>query len=432
MNILIIGSGGREHVLATQYAKSSRVKRVFVAPGNDFMEQSSSKIKVFTHLSLLDFESIFTLAKTYKVDLVDVAQDNALAEGYVDKFSKYGFPAFGPTKKEAEIEWNKRFSRDFMQKYKLPIPVYKSFTHKKDAIDYIERRPEKLLFIKASGLAFGKGVIKAETKLQAKDAISEMSKFGASGKTFLIEDGLIGEEFSLFAICDGKRYVIAGSAQDHKTIFNKDTGPNTGGMGCVSPMSQITKPMLSQIKKTILHPFIQGMAKENRPYSGILYLGGILTKKGPMVIEFNARWGEPEANVILPGLQSDYVDIVEAVMMQTLMTTPITFDKKVRVSVAGCAFGYPDDYKKVLGKKIYGLENVQKMDGIQIFGSGIKREGKAYVVNGGRIFHLVSEGKNITEARQKAYAAMSHIFVEGNNLYYRTDIGWREVERILA
>lgn len=432
MNILIIGSGGREHALAVTYAKSKRVKNVYVAPGNDFMEESSSKIHVFPTISLLDFDSLYNIAKKYRVDLVDVAQDNALSVGFVDKFSKQGFPAFGPTKNEAEIEWNKNFSRDFMKKYSLPIPSYNAFTNKKDAISFINTHPEKLRFIKASGLAFGKGVIRAETKEEARGAIDQMKNFGTSGKTFLIEEGLVGEEFSLFAICDGKRYVIAGCAQDHKTIFNKDTGTNTGGMGCISPLSIITQSKISEIKKTILNPFISGMAKENRPYSGIIYLGGILTKKGFMVIEFNARWGEPEANVILPGLQSDYVDIIEAVMMQTLMITPIIFDKKVRVSVAGCAFGYPDDYKKVLGKKIYGLEKAQKLPGISIFGSGIKREGKHYVVNGGRVFHLVSEGKTIHEARQKAYAAMSQIFIEGNNLHYRTDIGWREMERKLT
>jgi phosphoribosylamine--glycine ligase len=429
MKILIIGSGGREHALATAYAKSHRVKKIFVSPGNDFMEETSEKIQVFPHIALLDFDSHLALAKKLDVDLVDVAQDNALADGFVDKFGKHGIPAFGPNKASAEVEWSKEWARTFMKKYKLPIPKYEIFNNPKKAIAFIEKNPEQLFFIKASGLALGKGVIRAETKEQAKHAISEMKQFGSSGKTFLIEEGLIGEEFSLFAICDGKRYVIAGTAQDHKTAFSGDLGPNTGGMGCNTSTTFLNKQILSEIKRSIINPFIHGMTLEERPYTGIIYLGGIVTKKGIKVIEFNARWGEPEANVILPGLQTDYVDIVEAVMMQELMTTPIKFDNKFRVSVAGCAKGYPNDYSRAQGKTIKGLREAMKISGITIYGSGIKKKGKEFVVNGGRIFHLVAEGKNIEQAREKAYAAMSHIFVEGNNLHYRTDIGWREIER---
>lgn len=430
MKILIIGSGGREHALAVAYAKSHRVKKVYVAPGNDFMEETGDKIQVFPHISLLDFDSHLALAKKLGVDLVDVAQDNALAEGFVDKFAEHGIPAFGPNKASAEIEWSKEWAREFMKKYHLPIPKYETFKDQKKAIAFIEKNSEQLFFIKASGLAFGKGVIKAETKDQAKQAILEMKKFGSSGKTFLIEEGLIGEEFSLFAICDGKRYAIAGTAQDHKTAYTGDIGPNTGGMGCNGPTSLIKKRIISEIKKTILNPFIHGMTLEERPFTGIIYLGGIVTKKGIKVIEFNARWGEPEANVLLPGLQTDYIDIVEAVVMQELMTTTIKFDNKIRVSVAGCAKGYPVNYKAAKGKKIFGLTEALKISGISIYGSGMKRMDKSYVVNGGRIFYIVAEGKDINQARERAYAAMSKISVEGNNLHYRTDIGWREVERM--
>ncbi|MDP3941356.1 MAG: phosphoribosylamine--glycine ligase [bacterium] len=438
MKILIIGSGGREHVLAETYAKSHRVKKVYVAPGNDFMEETSSKIQVFPHLSLLDFEKFLKLAKKLDVDLVDVAQDNALAEGFVDTFGKHGIPAFGPNKRASEIEWSKEWARKFMKKYKLPIPDFETFKDTKKAVSYIEKNPEAIRFIKASGLALGKGVIRADTKKDAYDGISMMKQFGSSGKTFLIEEGLIGEEFSLFAICDGKRYVIAGTAQDHKTAFTGDLGPNTGGMGCNAPTSLINRSILSEIKTTILSPFIHGMTLEGRPYTGIIYLGGILTKKGNLpagrqvkVIEFNARWGEPEANVILPGLQTDYIDIVESVMMQELMTTTMRFDNQVRVSVAGCAKGYPTNYDQAKGKKIFGLNDAKKIKGVTIYGSGMKRKDTSYVVNGGRIFHLVAEGKDIHQARERAYTAMSHIFVEGNNLQFRTDIGFRELARSL-
>lgn len=429
MNILVIGSGGREHAIATAYAKSKRVKNVYVVPGNDYMIETSNKIHVFPHIDLLAFEKILTLAKKHSVDLVDVAQDTVLANGYVDSFLSQGFPAFGPTKSASEIEWSKEWSRTFMKKYKLPIPHYEVFSSKQKAIEYITKKPEKLRFIKASGLALGKGVIKAETKKEAIDAISSMTDFGDAGKTFLIEDGMIGEEFSLFAICDGKRYVLTGSAQDHKTVFTGDFGPNTGGMGCNSPVSFLTKKVISEIRKTIINPFIHGMELEGRPYTGVIYLGGMMTKDGPKVVEFNARWGDPEATVILPGLQSDYVDLIEATVMQSLITTPVSFDNKVRISIAACAKGYPQNYKDVLGKTIHGLTKAKEIPGISIFGAGMKRKGKKYVVNGGRVFHLIAEGSTIFEARKRAYQAMSHIFIEGNNLQYRTDIGWREVER---
>ncbi|MBI4080403.1 MAG: phosphoribosylamine--glycine ligase [Candidatus Levybacteria bacterium] len=429
MKILIIGAGGREHALAATYAKSNRVKKIFVAPGNDFMEETSSKIQVFPQISLLDFDSMLSLVKKYDIDLVDVAQDNVLAEGFVDKLSKYGIPAFGPKKAAAEIEWNKDWARSFMKKYDLPIPRYKSFSNKTRALSHVKQLPEQTLFIKASGLALGKGVIKAENRKEAYAAIVAMKQFHTAGKTFLIEEGMTGEEFSLFAICDGKRYVIAGCAQDHKTVYNGDLGPNTGGMGCVAPTTLLNQQLFSQIKRTILNPFIHGMLLEDRPFTGIIYLGGMLSKKGPQVVEFNARWGEPEANVILPGLQTDYIDIVEAVMMQELMTKAVRFDNKVRISVAGCAIGYPTEYSKIKGKKIVGLTVASRLPGISVFGAGIKRKGKDYVVNGGRIFHLVAEGDNIAKARERAYTAMSHISVEGNNLHYRTDIGWRELAR---
>lgn len=429
MKVLIIGSGGREHALAVAYATSHRVKKVLVAPGNDFIEESSTKIQAFPHISLLDFDSIHDVAKKHQVDLIDVAQDNALAEGFVDKFVKRGFAVFGPNKAAAELEWNKEWARGFMKKYHLPTPRFESFTKESEAISYIKKLPEQTLFIKASGLAFGKGVIKATTREEAIAGVKEMRRFDTAGKTFLIEEGMTGEEFSLFAICDGKRYSIAGMAQDHKTVNNGDLGPNTGGMGCISPTSLLKSTTVSQIKRLILNPLIHGMQMEGRPYSGILYLGGMMTSTGPKIVEFNARWGEPEANVIIPALKTDYVDIVQAVMMQELMATSIEFDGVTRISVAGCARGYPLDFSHVKGKKIYGLKQAMRLPGVSIFGAGIKRKGKEYVVSGGRIFHLVAEGKTIAEARERAYGAMANIFIEGNNLHYRTDIGWREVER---
>lgn len=428
MKILIIGSGGREHALAEAYAKSRRVKKVFVAPGNDLIEESSSKITTLQDIGVMDTKEIIKAAKEYGVDFVDVAQDDPLANGLVDSLSEVGIPSFGPTKKEAELEWNKVWSRDFMKKYKLPIPEFHEFCDEENAIDFVNSNSQKLWYVKASGLAAGKGAIKCETKEKAIEAIRQMKTFGKSGKHFLIEEGMVGEEFSLFAVCDGNSYSILGVAQDHKTVYNSDLGTNTGGMGS-SVSTLLSKTDVTAIKKNILNPLMLGMKNEGRPYSGILYLGGMVTKDGIKIIEFNARWGDPEAEVLIPSLQIDYVDIVQSVMMQEISVTKIRCDNLVRISVAGCAKGYPDDYSDSRGKIIYGLEKVRSIPGVNVYGSGIKKKGKKYVVNGGRIFHLVVEGNTISEARKKAYSAMSQIYIEGNNLQYRTDIGWREIER---
>lgn len=431
MKILIIGGGGREHALAVTYAKSHRVKKVFVAPGNDFMEESSSKIQTLGTIGVFDTKQIIAAAQKFAVDFVDVAQDDPLAAGLVDKLADAGIASFGPTKKEAEIEWNKVWSREFMKRHKLPIPQFKEFSDEKSAIAFIKSQPEKLWYVKASGLASGKGAIRAETRDEAILAIQTMKSFGKSGKHFLIEEGMVGVEFSLFVMCDGSSYAIIGVAQDHKTLQNSDLGPNTGGMGSVSPSSPLSKQEIVKIKKEILNPLILGMKNEGRPYTGILYFGGMKTKQGIKIVEFNSRWGDPEAQVILPSLTSDYVDLIQSVMMQELRVFNLKKDDLVRVSVAGCAKGYPNDYSLARGKVIKGLFAAMKLPGISIYGAGIKKKGKEYVVNGGRVFHLVAEGKNILEARKRAYEAMSQIYIEGNNLFYRTDIGWREIEREL-
>ena len=429
MNILILGSGGREHALAVAYSKSRRVKKVHVAPGNGLTDFGNEKVVAHTHISAFDFDAIVTLIKKEKIDFVDVAPDDLLAAGFVDKLQKLGIACFGPTQKEAEIEWSKQWARNFMVKYKLPVPRYQSFTKPQEAINYVKKLPQQILFIKASGLALGKGVIKAENREEALAAITSMKQFGSAGKTFLIEEALIGEEFSLFAICDGKSYVIAKAAQDHKTVFNGDVGPNTGGMGCVAPALVVDKNIVKEVEKTILKPFMAGMQQENRPYSGILYLGGMVTKNGVKIIEFNARWGDPEVEVILPSLTTDYVRVIEAVEMQTIKDTSIVFDDKIRASIAGCAKGYPQDYSKVKGKEIVGLQDAMALPGITVYGAGITRKKNKFFVQGGRIFHLVAEGKDIIDARKKAYAAMALISIAGNNLHFRTDIGWRDAKR---
>lgn len=430
LNILVIGQNGREHALAVTYAKSKKVKKVFIAPGNGLTDFNNPKIMNYPEVVMTDFDGIVKICRKEKIDSVDVAQDDVIAAGYVDKLEALGIRAFGPTQTASQLEWDKKWARDFMVRHKLPIPEYKAFNNKKEAITYINSLPEQTLFIKAAGLALGKGVIRTENRKEAVEAVNSMSKFGKSGETFLIEEALIGEEFSLFAICDGENFVVAKSAQDHKTIYDGDKGPNTGGVGSVAPTSAVDDLTIGKIEKNIFRPLLEGMKKEGRLYKGILYLGGMVTKEGVKIIEFNCRWGDPEAEVILPSITTDYLDVIEAVRFQKLKKTKITFDKKVRVSIAGCSKGYPGDYSFVKGKEIFGLTEVMKIPGISVFGSGIKRQGKKFFVNGGRIFYVVSEGRNILDAREKAYKAIEKISIEGDNLHYRKDIGWRDLQRI--
>lgn len=430
MNILVIGQNGREHALAQTYAKSKLVKKVIMTPGNGLTDFENNKIKNYPEVGMWDFDKIVSVCKKEKVDLVDVAQEDIIAAGYVDKLEKLGIRAFGPNKKAAQLEWDKEWARNFMVKYKLPAPNFKVFNDQQRALAYVKFLPDQILYIKASGLAFGKGVLRAENKEEAVGAIQAMSQFGKAGETFLIEECLMGEEFSLFAICDGENYQVVSWAQDHKTVFDGDKGSNTGGMGSVAPAIVVNKKVLLEVETKILRPVLQGMQKEERPFKGVLYLGAMLTRKGVKILEFNSRWGDPEAEVILPSIETDYLSLAEPTLNGKLDELSIKNDGKVRISVAACSRGYPSDYQDVKGKEIFGLIDVMKIPGITIFGSGVKRKEERFFVNGGRVFYIVAEGKDILDARAKAYGAMSLISIEGNNLHYRTDIGWRDVARL--
>ncbi len=435
MNILILGSGGREHAIADAYAKNRKVKKIFVAPGNPFIDFSNKKVTSFSDVQSIDFEKIKDAVNKFKIGLVDVAQDDPIALGFVDKLTALGIKAFGPTKNASEIEWSKEWSRNFMLKYHLPIPHFKSFDSQSKGIFYVKSLREQPLYVKASGLALGKGAIRAENKKEAILAIKEMRSFGKAGETFVVEEAMIGEEFSLFAVCDGENYKILGSAQDHKTAFDGDIGPNTGGMGCVSNPKIVTPRVEKEIESKILVPFMKGMKKEGRPYSGILYLGGMITRSaslgqaGIKIVEFNSRWGDPEAQVLIPGITSDYLSIVEAVLYKKLNKIKLKTDNLIRVSVAGCSRGYPIDYSKVKGARIKGLEKVNKLPNINIYGAGISKKENKFAATGGRVFHLTGVGLTLSQARMRAYGAISLITIENNSLHFRSDIGWRDMER---
>ena len=359
---------------------------------------------------------------------MDVAQDAPVAAGLVDELKKASIAAFGPTKEAGKIEWDKAWAREFMKQHDIPSPEFHVFDSIEDGVHYIEVQPQCSWFVKASGLAEGKGALPAKNNAQAIDAIRELTKFGTAAYTYLLEEWLDGEEFSAFAICDGKNFKMLGYAQDHKRVYDGDLGGNTGGMGCVSPPLAIT-PEIEKQTEEIIKKTISGLAEQGTPYIGILYLGAMITKMLTydkiFVIEFNARWGDPEAETIIPGIQNDYYELVSSALGGNILD--IKTDGKTRVSVAGCSKGYPKDYSAVKGKEIFGLE---KLENVILYKAGIKKADERYFANGGRLFYIVGEGNDIMEARQRAYDAMAKVSVDGLNLHFRTDIGWRDVQRI--
>ena len=434
LTILLIGSGAREHTISCAYEKSPNVKRIIIAPGNDFIGYKRQKEVVMDkNCSLKNPTSLLEIARKYQPDLVDVAQDDALANGTVDILENNGFVVFGPRKEAARIEWDKRWSREFMQRHEIPHPCFRYFENETDAEQYAKEQylidSSKIVYIKAGGLCSGKGALKSTSLDEVVKNIGRMKDFpNGAGRIFLVEEGLEGEEFSYYAISDGQTYKLFKSAQDNKTVFNFDEGDQTGGMGVVSP-SMVTEPIRKEIEQQQISRAIKGMALEQNPYRGILYLGGIVVNGKPMNIEYNARWGDPECQVVLPSVETDYLEIVKACLEGRLGDLDIKQDNKTRICVVGASKGYPNDYSQVKGKRIFGIDEVMEMEGINIFGAGINvTDGKLYA-NGGRLFSVVAEGRDILEARQRAYSAIAGISIEGNNLHYRTDIGWRDIER---
>ena len=437
--VLIVGAGGRENALAEAYLDSKYVRRVIIAPGNDFIPYSlkdrypNKEIIIEKDCNLKDKDSLLNIAEFYSLDLIDVAQDDALASGLVDVLEDRGYNVFGPTKEASKIEADKIWSRLFMERHNIPSPLFGFF----DNTDKVEVDIEKiyfedrkaLLYVKASGLCGGKGAIKVENIEEAYAAISQMKTFGESGKSFVIEEGIVGEEFSVFAISDGINYKILGWAQDNKTLYDKGKGPNTGGMGCHSP-ALVASDIMDEIEDNLITPVINGMADEGVPFRGILYLGGMLTKDGVKVIEYNARLGDPEAQVILPGLQCDYYELVQACIKGNLNDFNLKTDDKTRVCVVGAAKGYPDN--PIKGCEITGLDDAGIMDDINIYGAGIEVRNNKLYTSSGRVFNIVAEGKDIIDAGKKAYDAIARVDIEGNNLHYRNDIGGSDIDRILA
>ncbi len=423
--VLVIDGGGRGSVLTAKYLESKLVGKVLVTPGNDLM-LINKNVEIFPNIKTTDTKNILNVCIKNKVDLVDVAQDDAVAVGITDILLKNKFKVFGPTKAAGQIEWDKSWSKNFMNKNRIPTAKFKVFKTQKAGILFIKKHKDSKWYVKASGLAAGKGVIFAANNKEAIHAINQMKNFGKSGETFVIEESLEGEEFSSFAAVNGKKFIILGHAQDHKTVYDGNIGPNTGGMGCSSPPLAIT-PYIEKQVNVIFKKTTAGLVKLKRPYLGILYLGGIIDSKGKVkVIEFNARWGDPEAQVILPSIKNDYYSLVAEILNGN--KPRIIKDKKYRIVVAATAKGYPVDYSKIVGKEIKGMDKLVKSK-VKIYGAGVKLQGNKYLVSGGRLFYVLSEGKNVAEARKIAYNALSLVSIAGGNLHYRRDIGYRDLKR---
>ena len=426
LKILVVDGSGRGAALVHAYSKSPLVSQIFAVPGNELMQINSKvPVRIFPELKTTSVSEIVEICKNEKIDLVDVAQDNAVEAGVTNALLLENIQVVGPTREAGQIEWDKGWSRDFMKKYDLPVPIYKVFHSTQDAKDFIQKESNTRWFIKAAGLAEGKGAIPAETKREALEAIDRMAQFGKSGETFVIEEWLEGEEFSMFAVTDGETHQIVGSAQDHKRLYTGDKGPNTGGMGCSTPPLIVDAKIYSQ-GEDILKRAIEGLKKEGRVYKGVLYLGGIVVNGNVSIIEFNARWGSPEAEVLVPSITNDMVEVAFTIIEGKLKDIQIKTDGKARVVVAGAL--KPE--AKPMTREIFGIDNVIKLPGITLYGARVTKKGEKYFVSSGRLFQLVAEGLDVLDARKKAYEAMSKLSIEGDNLHYRTDIGWRDVERL--
>ena len=414
MRILVVGSGAREHALAWACARSPRVSEVVVAPGNGGVERSIA-------VDPLDGAAVVALARREKVDLVIVGPDDPLAAGVIDALQAAGLRAFGPTQRAAQIESSKVWSKDFMRRHGIPTAPHESFDDASRAHRYVLTQPERIV-VKADGLARGKGVIVCDTHEEAHQAIDEMMEehvFGAAGRRIVIEQRIEGDEASVFALCDGETALPFEAARDHKRAHDGDRGPNTGGMGAYSPTRLVPPDMLEEVMARVIRPAVLGLAREGRPFTGFLYAGLMFTREGIRVIEFNARMGDPECQVILPRLKSDFVDAVEAAIDGRLAETRLEWDDTHACGVAVASEGYPDKVRD--GFPVTGLDDVEAL----VFHAGTARRDGQTVSVGGRVLTVVGQGASLEAAHERAYRAAARIGFEG--AWYRSDIGAREL-----
>ena len=420
VRILVIGRGGREHALARKFAESKRVSKVFVAPGNPGMADVAETVNILE----TEHDQLIHFAKENEIGLTFIGPEAPLMNGLADDFMKQGLPVFGPTKAAAIIEGSKSFTKDLMDKYSIPTAEFKIVTDFEEASHYVKKKGAPIV-IKADGLAAGKGVVVAMTVEEAIDALREMliaKRFGDASGRVVIEEFLTGEEFSFMAFVNGEKVYPMEIAQDHKRAFDGDKGPNTGGMGAYSPVPHISPDTVKKALTDILIPTASAMVQEGRSFTGVLYAGVIATTEGPKVIEFNARFGDPETQVLLPRLKSDLLDVVEAVM--NAIDMELVWSEESAVGVVLAANGYPGDYEK--GSVIKGLKYVDIDTHVYHAGTEINNQGD-YTTNGGRVLLLAALDKTLELAQKKAYRELEGIECKG--LYYRHDIGDKAIRR---
>ena len=417
MKILVVGSGGREHAIVKKLAQSKKNPKIYVAPGNAGTEENATNVAI----SVMDFDSLADFAKKEKIDLTVVGMDDPLVGGIVDRFEAEGLRVFGPRKNAAILEGSKAFSKDLMKKYGIPTAAYENFNDPQKAIKYLETANYPIV-LKADGLALGKGVLICKTFEEAKSGIEELmidKSFGDAGNTIVIEEFLQGREVSVLSFVDGTHYALMTSAQDHKRAKDGDEGLNTGGMGTFSPSPFYTEEVDRYCKEHIYQKTVDAMRAEGREFKGIIFYGLMLTKSGVKVLEYNARFGDPETQVVLPRMENDIIDVFEACIDGCLDKIDLKFEDNAAVCVVLASDGYPLKYEK--GKKITGLENFEGKTDIFAFHAGTKKVNGDVLTNGGRVLGITATAPTLKEARDKAYEATK--LVEFENKYMRNDIG---------
>lgn len=418
MKVLIVGGGGREHAIAQSVAKSEKVDKIYCTPGN----AGIAALAECAPIGAMEFDKIVAFAKEKEVDLVIVGMDDPLVGGLVDELEKAGIRAFGPKKNAAILEGSKAFSKDLMKKYNIPTAAYENFESADEALAYLREKADFPIVLKADGLALGKGVLICNTLEEAEEGVKTImldKKFGSAGNTLVIEEFMTGREVSVLSFVDGKTIKTMTSAQDHKRAKDGDQGLNTGGMGTFSPSPFYTKEVDEFCEKYVYQATVDAMAAEGREFKGIIFFGLMLTEKGPRVLEYNARFGDPEAQVVIPRLKNDIVEVFEACIDGTLDKIDLQFEENAAVCVVLASDGYPVSYEK--GYPIEGLETFKEKDGYYVFHAGTAFKDGKIVTNGGRVLGVTAKGADLKEARANAYEATKWISFE--NKYMRNDIG---------
>ena len=417
MKILIVGSGGREHAIAWKAAQSPKVEKIYCAPGNAGIAEYAECVDI----GAMEFDRLAAFARENEIDLTVVGMDDPLVGGIVDVFEAQGLRVFGPRKNAAILEGSKAFSKNLMKKYGIPTAAYENFDDPKKALEYLEHAKMPIV-LKADGLALGKGVLICNTLEEAKEGVRSImmdKKFGDAGNQMVIEEFMTGREVSVLSFVDGKTIRIMTSAQDHKRALDGDQGLNTGGMGTFSPSPFYTKEVDEFCKEHIYQKTVDAMAAEGREFKGVIFFGLMLTQEGPKVLEYNARFGDPEAQVVLPRMKNDIVDVFEACVDGTLDQIDLQFEDNAAVCVVLASWGYPVKYEK--GFEIRGLENFKGKDGYYVFHAGSRFSDGKIVTNGGRVLGVTALGKDLKEARANAYEAVK--WIDFDNKYCRSDIG---------